>query len=96
MPNSTSITIGMEFVIRAAIIGIGATAVLDLWNALLKRLLRIPSLNMAMLGRWLGHFPRGCFAHAGIAAAAPVRGERVIGWCAHYAIGITFAALLRT
>jgi hypothetical protein len=83
-----------EFVVCAVLIGIGGTVVLDIWNALLKRLFGVPSLSMGMLGRWFGHFPRGRFMHAGIAKAAPVPGERAIGWIAHYAIGITWAALL--
>lgn len=85
---------GLEFVVRVVSIGIGATVVLDLWNALLKRVFGIPSLNMGMLGRWFGHFPYGRFMHADIAEASPIRGERIIGWSAHYAIGITWAALL--
>jgi len=85
---------GPEIVVRAALIGIGATVVLDLWNAFLKRLFGVPSLNLGMLGRWFGHFPRGRFVHDNIAEASPVRGELIIGWSAHYAIGITFAALL--
>lgn len=32
--------------------------------------------------------------HASIAEAAPVRGERAMGWAAHYSIGISLAALL--
>ena len=32
--------------------------------------------------------------HASIAKAAPVRRESLIGWAAHYSIGITFAVLL--
>src|SRR5690606_24449477 len=36
----------------------------------------------------------GRFVHASIARAQPVRGERLLGWTAHYAIGVTFSALL--
>jgi hypothetical protein len=32
--------------------------------------------------------------HASIATATPIRGELLIGWCAHYSIGLSFAALL--
>jgi hypothetical protein len=85
---------GLEIVARAAFMGIGATAVLDLWGALLKRLFGVPSSNWGMVGRWFGHFPRGRFVHHNIAEASPVRGEVIIGWGAHYAIGIIFAALL--
>jgi hypothetical protein len=83
----------LEFVLRSILIGAGATMVMDVWAAVLRRL-GIPSLNFAFLGRFIGHLPRGRFIHASIAKSAPVRGELLIGWCAHYAIGITFAALL--
>lgn len=82
-----------EIVLRSVLIGAGATLVMDAWAALLRQL-GIPSLNMACLGRWIGHMPRGTWFHEAIAKAAPVRGERLIGWCAHYAIGVSFAALL--
>lgn len=83
----------VEFVLRAVAIGAGATLVMDGWAWLLRRF-GIPSLNFALLGRWIGHLPRGKWLHANIAQAAPVRGERLLGWCAHYSIGITFAGLL--
>lgn len=82
-----------EFLARSVALGVGATLVMDAWAALLRRL-GIPSLNFALLGRWLGHLPEGRFVHEAIARAAPVKGELVIGWVAHYSIGITFAALL--
>ena len=78
---------------RAVAIGIGATAVMDLWLRLLQSL-GLPTLNFALLGRWVGHMPRGRWAHPGIAMAAPVRGEQALGWAAHYATGIAFAQLL--
>lgn len=37
---------------------------------------------------------RGRFRHERIATAEPVRGERAIGWTAHYLIGIVFAGAL--
>ena len=82
-----------EFVLRAVTIGAGATVVMDLWAALLRQF-GIPSLNFAFLGRWIGHLPDGQFFHESIAKAPPVRGELVLGWCAHYGLGITFAVLL--
>jgi hypothetical protein len=83
----------MEFVVRAVVIGVGATIVMDLWMVVLRRC-GVPSLKLAFLGRWIGHLPRGRWAHRSIAATAPVPGESWIGWCAHYAIGITFSMLL--
>jgi hypothetical protein len=84
----------MELLIRAVLIGIGATALMDLWALILKRGFGVASLGYALVGRWLGHMPAGRFTHASIAAAQPIRGERLIGWAAHYAIGVLFAGML--
>jgi DUF2938 family protein len=83
----------IECVFRGIFIGAGATLVIDAWAALLRRF-GIPSLNFAMLGRWIGHLPRGRLRHESIGKAAPIRRELLLGWVAHYAIGISFAALL--
>jgi hypothetical protein len=80
-------------VLRTILIGVGATLVMDAWAFVLRRL-GIPSLDFALLGRWIGHLPQGQWRHASIAKATPVKGERLIGWSAHYAIGVTFAAVL--
>lgn len=37
---------------------------------------------------------KGQFRHDAIAKSDPIRGERVIGWTAHYLTGIAFASLL--
>lgn len=74
-------------------IGMGATLVMDLWLALLKRM-GVKTLNMAFIGRWAGHLVQGRFAHAAIGKAAPVAGEGALGWLLHYVIGIAFAAAL--
>lgn len=75
------------------IIGIGATIVFDAWLVLLKQM-GVKTLNMAFIGRWAGHLARGRFAHASIAAAPSVHGERTLGWIVHYATGVAFAAAL--
>jgi hypothetical protein len=83
----------LELVLRVVAIGAGATVVMDLWALLLRRF-GIPSLNFAFLGRWIGHLREGRCIHPSIARASPVRGELLIGWLAHYSMGISFAALL--
>lgn len=83
----------VEFARRAVLIGAGATMVMDFWAALLRQF-GVPSLNLAFLGRWLGHLARGHWMHVSIGATTPIRGERWIGWCAHYSIGVIFSALL--
>lgn len=82
------------YVACALVLGAGATAVMDLWAIARKRLFGLPSLDYALVGRWLVHMTRGRFFHSPIGATAPVKCERAIGWAAHYAIGIAFAAVL--
>lgn len=67
---------------------------LDAWTAFLKRAFGVSGLDYALLGRWLAHMRAGTFVHSDIKAAKAVRGERVMGWTAHYAIGVAFAAAL--
>jgi hypothetical protein len=83
----------LEFSIRTILLGAGATLVMDGWAFLLRRL-GVPSLDFALLGRWLGHLPKGTWIHASIRKAPPIPHERLLGWIAHYSIGISFAALL--
>jgi len=83
-----------SYLLHSLLIGAGATLVMDLWAIVRKRLLHIPALDYALVGRWLAHSMRGKFRHESIATSPPVRGERAIGWTAHYAIGIAFASLL--
>lgn len=84
----------MNVLLVTAFIGIGATVVMDLWGVARKPLLGIALPNYALVGRWFGHMRYGRFRHDAIAASAPVRGEHVIGWAAHYLTGIAFAAVL--
>jgi hypothetical protein len=83
-----------EFIIRSIIIGAGATALLDIWNLILKQFFNVPLPNWAMVGRWFSHAATGTFVHESIAKAAPVNKELVIGWTAHYVVGMLFAAAI--
>lgn len=83
-----------EFADRSAVIGIGATLVMDLWTWVRHHLLGGPPANYRLVGRWIGHLFRGRISHAAIAASPPVRGELAIGWTTHYLTGIVFAGVL--
>lgn len=81
-----------EIVVRTLLVGVGATLVMDAWAVLLKQVYGVTGLDYRMLGRWLGHLARGRIGHDGIGRSSPVPGEAALGWAAHYAIGIVFAA----
>jgi uncharacterized membrane protein len=83
-----------EIIIRAALVGVGGTIVLDLYAFLLQRFFGVPATNWAMVGRWVGHMPRGRFTHETMGKAAPVSGEHTIGWIVHYVIGIGYGLVL--
>jgi len=84
-------TAGGRDVLSAVAIGVGASLLMDLWNLLLKLAFDIPSLNYCLLGRWLCHMPGGTFRHASIARARQMPSECLVGWIAHYTIGVGLA-----
>lgn len=84
----------MDYAGSTLFIGAGATLATDLWAIARGRLLGVPAPDWSLVGRWFGHMARGRFRHERIATAEPVRGERAIGWTAHYLIGIVFAGAL--
>lgn len=75
------------------IVGLGATALMDVWLLAIQRL-GVPTQSFAMVGRWLGHVRKGTWFHPAISKSAPVRGELVMGWIAHYTTGLLFALSL--
>ena len=84
----------LEWLIAGLVMGVAGSALIDVWSLALRRAFHVSTLNYSMLGRWIGHFRDGRFVHERIASAAPVRGERPLGWVAHYSIGIVFAFVL--
>lgn len=66
----------------------------DLWAIVRVRLFGVAPPNYAFVGRWIAHMPQGRFRHESIGASPAVPGERLVGWAAHYLIGIAFAILL--
>jgi Protein of unknown function (DUF2938) len=79
--------------LKIIFVGIGATLCVDLWS-MIQSFLKIKSLDYRYVGRWIAFFPKGTFFHDNIMKTAPAAGELLIGWTAHYLIGISFAFLL--
>lgn len=84
----------MKLLISTLAIGAGATVVMDAWGLARERWLGIPRPDYALVGRWVGHMPRGRFRHDAIKAAPAIPGEWLLGWGVHYLTGVAFAALL--
>lgn len=80
----------VELLFQILCLGFGATLIMDMWLLLLKKLNQ-PTLNFALLGRWVGWMFRGKFIHASIAQSPAIRREYALGWLAHYSVGILFA-----
>lgn len=76
------------------LIGIGATLLIDLWAIFLKKIFKVASLNFCLLGRWIAFILEGKFKHLSIAKTDTKKGECLIGWIAHYVIGIIFGLTL--
>jgi len=73
------------------LIGLGATLTFDLWTLFLKHAFKITPSNICLVGRWLLYMPEGTFKHSNIGSAPQKSAECMIGWIAHYVIGIAFA-----
>ncbi len=84
----------MDFFWQAVAVGVGGTVIMDLWALIQKQLFNIPSLNYALVGRWLLLMRKGKFFHNTIVQASTQYGEKIVGWMAHYLIGIAFSLLL--
>ncbi|HWX51109.1 MAG TPA: DUF2938 domain-containing protein [Roseomonas sp.] len=83
-----------EIVVAAVLVGIGGTVILDLFSLLMGRFFGVPATNWRMVGRWIGHMPRGRFVQPDLKQADPVSGEHALGWIFHYVIGAGYGLLL--
>lgn len=85
---------GTSIWLQAMLIGIGGTLTMDAWAWLQRKMFGIPSLDYALVARWLVLIPRGQLVHRPIMATPEVGGEKILGWILHYLIGIIFAMIL--
>lgn len=78
---------------RVLLLGVVATAVMDILGTLAQKAHVIAPLPPTLLGRWFAWVARGHVRHANIEQAAPVGHELLIALLAHYAVGVVFASL---
>jgi len=80
-------------IFQVAFVGIFATAALDLWATTLNRTLGLAKTNWGHVGRWVAGIASGTFRHDSIAAAPRNSYEQLVGWSAHYVIGVVYSAM---
>lgn len=68
----------MNTIIKIILIGIGATATMDIYAFILKQF-GINGLDYRFLGRWIGHIFKGKFFHNKIFDAPIIKNEQIIG-----------------
>ena len=82
------------------VMGLGATLAIDLWAQLLRRGAGIGSIDWRLVGRWVAGLGRGRLRLGAGDTANLSRGDSLLGWSTHYAVGIAYAliylALLRS
>ncbi|OYU19755.1 MAG: hypothetical protein CFE34_03835 [Rhodobacteraceae bacterium PARR1] len=84
----------LTFLTQSLVIGIAGTAAMDLWAVILNRLAGQGLPNWGLVGRWFAFVPKGRIFHGDITRTPPVQNETLIGWAAHYAVGIVYGAAL--
>ncbi len=87
-------TEAIDIIVAAVLVGIGGTAILDLISFLMERFFGVPATDWRMVGRWLGHMPKGQFVQRDLKRAMPVPGKHALGWVFHYLIGAGYGLLL--
>jgi hypothetical protein len=73
--------------------GLGATLAIDLWAQLLRRGAGIGATDWALVGRWVAGLRRGRLQLSAERARQRERGELLLGWLTHYAVGIAYALI---
>ena len=81
------------FMAQVIFMGIVTNLVIDIWAVILSTILKLPTTNWSMVGRWCAHLRTGQFIHRPISQSKPVKSEQTIGWLFHYIIGIGYAYL---
>ena len=80
----------MDIIWRGAVIGLTATALIDLWAFFLSAVFKQPFPNWGLVGRWAGHAAKLTFFHKSIKDAPPIQSEYLVGWLFHYGTGAIF------
>jgi len=82
-----------ELLLQSIVLGAFSTLSMDLCNALGKTLKVHRGGSYALIGRWIGGFPKGHFKYANILNESARPNEIPVGFISHYTIGTILAFL---
>ena len=68
----------LGLLLSGVLLGVGATALFDLWQWAVARMLGQPAPNLAPMGRWFWHLREGRVFHDDIGRAARARARDVV------------------
>ncbi|MEM9374591.1 MAG: DUF2938 domain-containing protein [Pseudomonadota bacterium] len=83
----------LAFILFAFVFGVSTTIIFDLITLFRTQVFSTSFPNYGLVGRWICHMADGQFFHESIKYSAPQSGERLIGWVAHYLIGLIYAVV---
>lgn len=83
-----------DIIWSGAVIGIGATILMDLWALFLNRAFGVGLPNWGMVGRWVWALRTGKLFHDDIGEAPRYANELALGWAFHYLVGIVYGIAL--
>lgn len=92
--HESAVARSLSLLAQSALIGAGATAVMDLAAEVVRRTTGTEPLDYRLLGRWVGRLPTGRIRYDNIRSVEPLAQERELGLLAHYCIGMAFAVVL--
>ena len=91
--NPMTLTIVSDWLATGLAMGLGATLAIDLWAQLLRRGAGIGSTDWALVGRWVAGLTHGRLQLSAERSRRPERGDLLLGWLTHYAVGIAYALI---
>jgi uncharacterized membrane protein YeaQ/YmgE (transglycosylase-associated protein family) len=81
----------MDLVVAGVVAGVLGTAAMDLGNLLFSRAGILLKIEVGMIGRMAAGWTRGRFHYRHPSEMAEVASEALLGYVAHYTIGVAFA-----
>jgi len=81
----------MNLIVTGVASGVLGTMIMDLLNYLFARTGMLSKIDMGMIGRMAAGWTRGCYRYSHPDEMKQVANEKLYGYVAHYAIGVSLS-----